>query len=371
MKIKKPQLKKPPHLRKLNKADVKDLIRHRKRGEPDAKLDQAIENLPRITNETVAEHREELLSSARKYIYPLEHPKRRIITLSASILAAAIVVFFVYSTLALYKFQTTSTFMYRVTQVIPYPIAKAGPSYVAYENYLFELRHYMHYYETQQQLNFKTTAGQQQLAAFKKQALQQVIDDAYVKQLAAQNHVRVTSQEVNAQLAIVRQQNRLGTSNQELSDVLNEFWGWSIGDFRRELKTQLLAQKVVSQLDTATNARAQQVLQQVKSGADFGKLAQKYSDDKATKDNGGEYDFAISRSNRDVAPQVINALFELQPGQTSGIINAGYTLEIVKLLSVSNGKLRAAHISFDLKDINTYIKPLEQQHQPHKYLSVQ
>src|SRR5438552_6597079 len=105
----------------------------------DTKLTEAIQNLPRITNETVAEHREEVLSSARKYIYPLSHSKHRVVVLSVSLLVTAVVVFFAYCGLALYKFQSTSTFTYGVAQVIPFPVARVGTHWVSYESYLFEL----------------------------------------------------------------------------------------------------------------------------------------------------------------------------------------------------------------------------------------
>src|SRR6478672_386206 len=70
-------------------------LRFRRRPEVDEKLVQALQNLPRITNETVAEHREEVLSSARKYIYPLSHSKRRIVAISAAIFVALLFGFFV------------------------------------------------------------------------------------------------------------------------------------------------------------------------------------------------------------------------------------------------------------------------------------
>jgi parvulin-like peptidyl-prolyl isomerase len=363
MKMKKPKLK----LRKVAIKRPKLRIRKLK---PEAKMTQAIESLPRITNETLAAHREELLSSARKYIYPLEHTKHRVITVSAWLFALAVVVFISYTGLALYKFQSRSSFLYYVTQVIPFPVAKAGPSFVAYENYLFELRHYTHYYQSQQQIDFNSSAGKLQLTAFKKQALQQVIDNAYIKQLASKNRVSVTSQELNDAVQLVRNQNRLGSSDQEFSDVLKEFWGWSIDDFKRELKSQLLAQKVVSVLDSTTNARANSVLSQLQKGEDFGKLAKTYSDDASTKNNGGEYGYAIDKSTQSVAPQVVATLLSLKPGQTSGIINAGYTLEIDKVISVSNGKIRAAHIVFNFKDISQYLNPLEQKQKPAKYIHV-
>src|SRR5688572_10428868 len=132
--------------------------------------------IPRITNETVAEHREEVLSSARKYIYPLQHSKHRVVIISISLLVAVIVGFFTYCLLALYKFQSSNTFIYRISQIIPFPVANAGGRMVAYENYLFELRHYIHYYQTQQKVDFSSESGKQQLAEFRKRAMDRVVD---------------------------------------------------------------------------------------------------------------------------------------------------------------------------------------------------
>src|SRR5690554_766393 len=128
------------------------------------------ENVPRITNETVAAHRDEVLNSARKYIYPLQHSKHRIVLISTTLVIAAVVIFFTYCTLALYRYHDTSTFLYRVTQVIPFPIARAGGRFVAYENYLFEVRRYKHYYETQLQVDFSVPKDKEQLDQSKRRA---------------------------------------------------------------------------------------------------------------------------------------------------------------------------------------------------------
>jgi hypothetical protein len=338
-----------------------------KRGEE--RTAEALSNLPRITNETVAEHREEVLSSARKYIYPLQHSRGRIIKISTTLFIVAVAVFFAYCGAALYKLRSTSTFIYEVTRVLPFPIAKAGSSFVAYENYLFELRHLIHYYEIQQKedLNGK---DKQHLVALRQESMQKVINDAYIKQLADQNHISVSNREVSDQIALVKAQNRLGTNDQMLSDVLNQFWGWSISDFRRELKSELLTQKVVVHLDGVTQARAQNALAEIQAGKDFAAVAAEASDDAATKANGGQYGGLISKSNRNIPPQVVDALFKLQPGQASGIINTGYTLEIVKVIQVQGDKVQAAHISFNLQDINKYIKPLEDAHKPKHFVKV-
>src|SRR4051812_16863663 len=61
----------------------------------------SLENVPKITNETIAEHREEVLKGARKYIYPLAHSKHRIIVITVSVMVTAIIALFVYCSLAL------------------------------------------------------------------------------------------------------------------------------------------------------------------------------------------------------------------------------------------------------------------------------
>jgi parvulin-like peptidyl-prolyl isomerase len=371
--MKKPKPKLPKFKRptlKVPKLAIPKQLPFKRRVKADDKLVQALQNLPQITNETVAEHREEVLSGARKYIVPLSHSKRRIIVITSSLVGLAIVVFFIYCGLALYKFQSTSTFTYGVTQVLPFPVAKAGGSWVSYESYLFELRHTMHYYQSQQHENFSTKSGKQHLHQLQHIALNQVISDAYVKQLARQHHVGVSVAEVNDEVALVRSQNRLGSNDQVFRSVLNEFWGWTVSDFQRELRQQLLTQKLTAKLNTDTQAHAEAALSQLKGGTDFAKLATQVSDDASTKASGGNYGAAIDQANRDIAPEVSNELFKLGPGQYSNIISTSYGLEIVKVIDTDGHKVHAAHIEFNFQPISTYLKPLETKNPPHRYISV-
>lgn len=328
----------------------------------------APKKVPRITNDTVAEHREEVLGRARKFVNPLRHSRSRIVKWSIGLVVTAVILFLVGTALALYKFQSTSTFVYGVTTVVPFPVAYADGRFVSYQSYLFELRHYMHYYHTQQNVNFSTPTGQRQLASLKQRSLNTAISRAYVAKLAAEHHVRVSSQEVDQQVMVARSQNRLGASDSVFRSVLNDFWGWSVTDFRHELYLELLDQKVAATLDTTTTKRATDVYQQLGDGADFAKLAKRYSDDTATKAAGGSYGQPITEANRDLLPLVVQAIFSLKQGQYSGIINTGYTLEIVKVTKIDGDKRQAAHIAFNYNDIDTYIKPLRQQHRPTEYI---
>jgi len=329
-----------------------------------------VDNKPeRITNKNLAEHREEVLGSARRFIYPLQHSKHKLIKITLGLLLIAVITFFSYCVLALYQFKHNSPFLYQVTRVVPFPIARIGSDFVAYENYLFEINHYTHYYKTQQNLDFNSESGQQQLAEYKKRALQKVLNDAYVRELAAQKGISVSDQEVDEAIDTIRSQNRLGSSDQEFENVLREFWNWSVSDFRRSLKQQLLNEKVIASLDTEAQAKANDALAQIKDGKKFAEVARKVSEDPATKQSGGEYQFEIDKNNRDISPKTVEALFKLKPGEVSEVINVGYGLQIVKNISQKGDKIRAAQITFNFKDLDHYLSEIKDQHPARTYVS--
>lgn len=366
--IKKPNLK---HLRKHKRAQqVKSLVQenvvtpvvekaadYNPLTPPKQEEPISLKDVPKITDQNITEHREEVLKGARKYIYPLQHSKHRIVVITLTIIAGAIVTFFIYCVLALYRYYQYNTFLYKVTQVVPFPIARAGSDYVSYENYLFEVRHFTHYYQTQQPQN--NSGNNLQIQQFRKQALNDVINNAYIKQLAGKNNISVSDKEVDDRIATVRAQNRLGSSNKVFADVLRDYWGWSVTDFKRSVKEQMLAEKVTAKLDTAANQRASDALARLKAGADFTDLAKEISDDPAAKANGGDYGAAIAKDNPNLPPQVIDQLFKLQPGQYSGVVAAGTTLEIIKVNKNDSTTVNAQHITMNLKNISTYIDQLK------------
>lgn len=326
-----------------------------------------VTEVPRITNETIAVHREEVLKGARKYIYPLQHSKHRILVVTSTLAVITAVAFLIYCAVGLYRLQQHNTFLYRVTQVVPLPIARVQGGFVDYENYLFELRHYMHYYQNQLEQDF-SGEEKQQLVEFRKQALDDVINQAYVKKLAKQYKVSVSDREVNERITEVRNQNRLGNNDKVFSDVLREYWGWSVSDFKRSLKQQILEEKVIAKIDTAASDKAQAALTRLNAGGDFTAIAKEVSEDEATKAAGGDYGFGITRANPNIPPQVVAKLFQLQTGQYSEVINAGQTLEIVKTNQNDKTTVAAQHISFKLKDISEQIEALKQQSPPKTYV---
>jgi hypothetical protein len=361
--MKKPQL--PAKRINVAKPKLKSLRRTKS---VEDRVTEAISNVPRITNETVADHREDVLSSARKYIYPLKHSSHSIVKISISIFVGVIILFFAFCGLDLYKFQGKSGFIYDVTKILPFPVAKVGNSYVGYDSYLFNLRSNIHYYTTVQKADFNTPSGKLQLDRLKQQAMASAIQTTLVNKLAKQNNITVSSTQINNEITILKNENRLGSSNGVFSDVISTYYGWSQADFKNSLKNQLLSQAVVGKLDTQAQSEAQSAITELKSGTDFGTLASEVSDDAATKGSGGQYPNAISIDDPDLSPVVTETLFKLNPGQISGIVDSGTSLEILKVIDKSGNTLHAAHIQFNLNNITTYIDPIEKADHTHQYI---
>jgi parvulin-like peptidyl-prolyl isomerase len=335
-----------------------------------SKTESANEPIPRITTENIHEHREEVLGGAKKFVYPLKHSRHKIVIISVSIFVALFVGFMSYILLSLYKFQDTSKFTYQVTKILPLPIARVGGSFVAYEDYLFELRHYIHYFENQQELDFTSPSGQDQLKEQKKRALDQVINETYIKKIAKEKGITVSSAEIDKQIELLRSQNRLGGDNQVFEDVLKDFWGWTINDFRRSIENEILKNKVVQSLDPQVRERADKAKAEIKSGKDFATVAKEFSDDETTKDKGGELGFLVSKSDRNIPPQTAEVLFNLKPGEVSEVVDLGYGLEIIKNLGTEGDKVKAARIFFAYKDLDSYLNDYKDQQKARVYIKI-
>jgi len=81
----------------------------------------------------------------------------------------------------------------------------------------------------------------------------------------------------------------------------------------------------------AAQAKAQQVLDQLKKGADFAKLAAQDSDDTGTRDHGG--DLGFFERGQMIKP-FEDAAFSLKPGQLSGVVPTRYGYHIIQVEEV-------------------------------------
>src|SRR5437667_7799197 len=73
--------------------------------------------------------------------------------------------------------------------------------------------------------------------------------------------------------------------------------------------------------DATVKAKAEEILKQARSGADFAALAKKYSEDEATAKQGGDLDyFGKGR----MVPEFDQVAFSLEPGKISDLVKTQY-----------------------------------------------
>jgi parvulin-like peptidyl-prolyl isomerase len=167
---------------------------------------------------------------------------------------------------------------------------------------------------------------------YRAQVLDTLIEKELIVQAAAQRGVTVAAEAVNAKLAEL--ESAAGeTGNFDAWLSANQ---WTREQFQTALAEEMLTEAVVAEVTAAVPTTAEQVrarylqvddlalaeslLQQIQAGADFGTLANQYSLDRSTAENGGDLDY-FARGQL-LITAVEEAAFALQPGETSAVITA-------------------------------------------------
>ena len=293
------------------------------------------------------QYRQAIIRSGDKYRSSVIITPRRLVSLSLLVLVLALAGLVAYVSLRAYRHQDHSPFMANVTRVVPIPAARVGLSFVSYHDYLRELRRYTHYFEVQQELDLSDPANSGILQDLKHRSLRYVVNQVYIDKLAAEHRIRVSDAEIEAELDLLRRQNKLGGNEAETAAVLGEFFGLTIDEYLERTRNILLKQKVVAKLDDRQAlSRAEEIHRQAVDGVDFAGLAREHSEHLNSAASQGEYGFWLDLNEQNETPSVLAAVFQTDVGGISPIVQTDAGLEIIKVLEQNNaGQRRAAHIS--------------------------
>jgi PPIC-type PPIASE domain/SurA N-terminal domain len=342
------------------------------------KLSQLREKLPKtkrsvlrdapITNQTVVEHRKDILKSAKKFVYPLQHSKNRVVLITGLISLFTLVLLSVYTYFSLYRQQSTSSFSYSITKILPLPVARLDGRMIPYENYLFHLRHTLHYKRTQENFDIDSKVGKSQLDGLKQMTLQKVLREEMVKSLARDRGITINRKEVDVVYDELRASQ--STDDQSFRGVLKNFYDWSESDLRRALAPQVLRTKVLRAIESDKTKLADQALAEIKSGKDFAEVAKQYSEDANTKDAAGVLTKEITKNSRDLSLSVRSKIFDLKAGEVSEVIYTDDGVEIIKVLETDGSKIKAAHIRFNYRDFDKFVDEQLQGKKLTKYVKI-
>ncbi len=244
-------------LRKAKKSDDKK--------QPDKKLSS------RITNDTVAQHREKVLAGGRKHKYPVQYTKYKLVWNTIIISSIGLVALLVLVYLQLYVWKDTSELTYRITRLLPVPAASVDGEQVRYSDYLMYHRSTLSALAGQKEANTADRIGFQ-----KGQAMDRAVEAAYVRKLARQYNVTVTDQQVTALQD--KQQQDSGLSKSAYEAVVNDRLHWSMDELKHALYMTLLKQEVAFTVDKTAFAHVSTIEKQLRANKSLADIAKELGD---------------------------------------------------------------------------------------------
>ncbi len=223
----------------------------RKKAEPEAP--------GRITNETVAEHREQILAGGRKFKYPHQYVRHKLVINALIITGVTLLILAIIGWWQLYVVQNTSDFMYRLARVVPVPVASVDGERAPYSDYLMRYRSQELWLTTKGQMNLKGADGERQLSYIKRNVLDGVIIDTYAAKRARQLGVSASAQDVQAVVDSNRN-TATGRISQEVYDAsTKDTLGYSPDEYRYIIKQSLIRQRVAYAVDKNADALQKEI----------------------------------------------------------------------------------------------------------------
>lgn len=219
----------------------------------------------RITNETVAEHRERILAGGRRFKYPVQYTRQRLVWTAIGIGVVLVVLFVGVSWWQLYRAQTTDQFYYRVTRMVPLPVAQVDGTSVLYGDYLLHYKPsetYLNTVERADSAQYEGGGDSQSLYDFHKaRAMQNAVEDTYAKKLASEHGISVSEQQIDEAFARTTQLSSDGSQiSQEVIDRSNEqLLGITPVDSRYMMKNSLLRKEVAYKIDNRARETADKI----------------------------------------------------------------------------------------------------------------
>ncbi len=321
----------------------------------------------RITNDTVAEHREQILAGGRKFKYPVQYAKYKLVINSLLIGLGAIALLAVVCWYLLYSAQSSSKLMYRLTQLVPVPVAKVDGETVRYSEYLKKYRSDIFALVQQEQINLKSPDGKKQSEYYKRKELDNAVYNAYVGKLAREKKLSVTRLEIDNYITSTVNTKSISLEAYEKT-VLRNYFDWSLDEYRDVVRDELLARKVGFAVDSAAKKRADDIVKRASAG-DFVAIAKAESDDLATKALGGDVG-ALPIESQDVNG-IIAAAKRMKEGQVSSPIQGVDGYFVIKLVKKTETTVQYSQIKVNLTELEKRFAAVQKAGKVKEYIKVE
>lgn len=321
----------------------------------------------KITNTTLEEQRKEILNKGKKFKYPVQYSKNRLV---GNALIIALVILITGSGLLwyqLYKVQNTGEFIYRFTTVIPFPVANVDGENALYRDYLMEYRANMQIANAKKD-EIESANNVKALSVLNKnKAMKNAIANAYAQKKAREMGISVSEKEIDEAFDAQRKTQNTELTESALYKIAADNYGLSPSEYRRMfIELPLLRRKVTAEIDkNAANTRDEVVKYLNDNSNDFSKAAEQFGD-KIEYNKPGK----VRKTNIDGGRSKVAS--QLNVGEVSKpfISNAGDGYYIIKLIEKSDNEISYESIKIKFTEFNSQLEKLEKEGKVKKYIKV-
>ena len=263
--------------------------------------------------EKVEERREEVLSRGRKFKYPLQYAKHRLVINTVFVAIIGVILLVVAGWAALYKFQDMGDIMYRISLVAPVPVATIDGKNVRFSDYLMTARSTLTALDQQSAFDAREEDHKAVEDSYKRQALTQAEELTYAMKLGEELGVDVSNDEIQKAFDEHRKVGGAERSEESFLKVLNTNFGLSKGEYERMLYLSLMKSKVEQKIDTEAGKIAAQIeMKLAENDNNFEKVKEEMGDSVEYASTGGLID------NKNVDGGRAGKAMSLEKGHSSG-----------------------------------------------------
>ena len=166
----------------------------------------------------------------------------------------------------LYLWKDTSDIAYRITKILPLPVANIDGENANYSDYLLYHRSSLAVLQTQGQSDQKD-----KVKFYQNQSINKALEVAYAKMLARENNITVDDNKV--QDLIKKQQESSKLSQSAYESVVKDNLHWSMDELKIAMKYTLLKQEVSFKIDKTADDLVSTIQNKVKSGKSLKDIA--------------------------------------------------------------------------------------------------
>jgi len=322
---------------------------------------------PRTEREKVEQRREEVLAQGRKFKYPMQYAKHKLMINTILVAAFAIVIMVVVGWAMLYKIQDTGDMLYRVTQVIPVPVAKVAGEQVRYSDYLMIYRSNL--LTTEQQGGQLGGEENDNIVRerCKEAALRSAVEYAYALKLGKEMGIEVSDEEIDKAFDEHRNVGGVERSEESFLKIVRDNFGMNRMEYRRMLYLTLMKAKVTQAVDDDAREMAEKVEKMIQEkGGDLLAVAEELGEAVEYQETGQ----LVDNLNVDGGRSEMAA--KLEEGQVSGrfLSTNGDGYYYVKLMEKTDTQVSHASIKIRFTKFGEMVEELYQNGEVEEYITV-